>query len=177
MEKAAILLDVQASHLVPEQPLLEAEADQPGVFKDYIEGAWEQKAINGKGACRNISLAAVKQNNGARFQLLQKYVDMFLVDKNPTGNAGAAPLADATKWEHRQVTTMHWLKNKGWGVQTRTIDGPARFQPYCINSALHVMIKASDRNELIMASAQVLNANSSSDSSDAASDSSDVEEA
>jgi hypothetical protein len=32
-------------------------------------------------------------------------------------------------------------------------------------------------NELIMASAQVLNANSSSDSSDAASDSSDVEEA
>ena len=40
-----------------------------------------------------------------------------------------------------------------------------------------MMIKASDRNELIMASAQVLNANSSSDSSDAASDSSDVEEA
>ena len=39
------------------------------------------------------------------------------------------------------------------------------------------MIKASDRNELIMASAQLLNANSSSDSSDAASDSSDVEEA
>ena len=107
-----LLLDVQASHLVPEQPLLEAEADQPGVFKDYIEGAWEQKAINGKGARPNISLAAVKQNNGARFQFLQKYADMFLVDKNPTGNAGAAPLADATKWEHRQVTTMHWLKIK-----------------------------------------------------------------
>ena len=57
----------------------------------------EQKAINGKGARPNISLAAVKQNNGVRFQLLQKYADMFLVDKNPTDNAGAAPLADATK--------------------------------------------------------------------------------
>jgi hypothetical protein len=39
------------------------------------------------------------------------------------------------------------------------------------------MIKTSDRNELIMASAQVLNSNSSSESSDATSDSSDVEEA
>ena len=65
---------------------------------------------------------------------------MHFVDKNPFGDADAAPLDDDTQWEHRVITNVVWWRHNGYAVLTKlhNVTGEEQsHEKYLINEASH----------------------------------------
>ena len=118
------------------------------VFNDVIEEG-EQRKINGKeGRAAVVCLSQLRKDNSARSWLFEKYFNMCFVDKNPEEpDPNVPPLADPSKWEHRQIINVVWARYSGHVVDTVIIDDDSGDrETYVIDEVLMQMIRASPNN-------------------------------
>ena len=120
------------------------------VFTDEIE-ADEQRKINGRDndGKRVMSLGKLRKDKTARSWLFEKYFNMCFVDKNPEeDDPDAPPLADPSKWEHRQIQNVVWSRRQGHVVETVIIDDDDddESESYVIDEILMQMIRGSPHN-------------------------------
>ena len=73
---------------------------------------------------------------------------MCFVDKNPEEvDPDVPPLADPSKWEHRQIINVVWARYSGHVVDTVIIgDDSGDHETYIIDEVLLQMIRASPNN-------------------------------
>ena len=119
------------------------------IFRDRIEDG-EQGKINGKEPGQpHVPLVILRKDNEAKSWLFEKYIHMHFVDKNPSGDADAAPLDDENEWEHRVITNVAWWRSNGYAVMTKLRNATTEEQShekYLINDSLHQMIRSLPHN-------------------------------
>ena len=119
------------------------------IFNDTIEEG-EQVKINGKEVGKRIvSLSELHKDKAARSWLFEKYYNMCFVDKNPEEpDPDVPPLADPSRWEHRQIVNVVWARRLGHVVDSQIIndDGRGESETYVIDEVLLKMIRDSPHN-------------------------------